>query len=235
MTQPLGVGFPDFARQASEAQVLEINDNNVTGNGSVFYPGRYVGNAKALMVWANPTTMPCEFLLRFSGDQAGTIPMDNFTFDADSLLVARQTVPILGPYMSAVVEPKAAGNFQYTFQVWRVPAPGNFQGGPSYQSSASQFNTAVGAGATVDTTDFMVAGTPVTWSVSCTAASWQASVISRLFDGTEQILDFVDNTFTPKASPRTIYAPPTTLVYRVHNFDAGAKNFFLFATRDLRP
>jgi hypothetical protein len=235
MTLPLNTGYPDWERAFAESHVLEVNDVNVTQPASIVYPIRYVGSAKALFVWAQPTTQSCRFRLRFYGDAAGTTPTDSYTMDAQSSDIIVQPVPILGPYMDIVVLPSAAGNFTYSLQVWRTPSLGHFQGGLARAALVSKFNQAIGANATVDYRSQYITAGPVIWVSTCTAASWQAYAVAKDYQGNETILDFYDNNYGARAQPRQFYAPPSTLIFRMTNFDAAPKNQFTFATQDLRP
>lgn len=234
MTTPIPAGYPDFGRTFSEAQVLEVDDVNVTVAAGVGHAIRYVGNAKALFMWAQCTTNPVRVSVIFWADAAGTVVLDLFQMDMATNKVARQWVPVLGPYMSVSIDRLGGGGFTYTMQVWRTSAPGFFTTPPGGGDVVSQFNTPIGAASVIDTDMLFVGHTPISWNVTCTAASWQAFAIAVDATPTEYILDFVDNTFTPKSAPRVLYSPASTIRFRVHNFDGVAKNFFLFATRDWR-
>lgn len=230
MTAPIPQGFPDWARQASEAQVLEVNDNNVNNNGTVFYPLRYVGNAKSLMVWANPTTKPCRFALRFFGDAAGVFVMDNYSMDCEALAVIRQPVPILGPYMDAFVQPASAGGFSYTFQVWRNPTAGTFAGPQVETAVFSQHNTAIGGSAGASLLSTNVQEGPLTWTMSMTGGNWSVSLFLRDIFGTKTFIDFMDNT-TPLGSRRELWVPPMTIQADIGNNNVAAQTYNLVMSR----
>lgn len=230
MTAPIATGFPDWARQASEAQVLEINDNNVTVSTNVIYPVRYVGNAKSLMAWAQPITKPCRFALRFWGDKAATVLMDTYAIDCETLLTARQPIPILGPYMDGYISPASAGSYEYTFQLWRIPAPGVFAGEVVEAAVFSQHNTAIGGSAGASLLPTTVQEGPISWTMSMTGGNWSASLFVRDYLGQKTFIDFMDNT-TPLGSRRELWVPPMTIQVDIGNNNVAAQTYNLVMSR----
>lgn len=231
MTTPLGTGFPDFARQASEAQVLEINDINVTDTGSHHYPARYVGNAKALQLWANAITGGMRIAVNFWGDQGEVTIMDEYVVHMRVNDVAKQPIPILGPYMNVDIQFDAAGVQTYTLQLWRTPGIARFAGNEGDISIISKDTSPIGAGTTVLSFDnqYVMEG-PAVWSAGVSGGNWSASLNALDFHGTVTELDHCNN-LSGFLQPRPIYLPPWHIRIDVANFAAGAQTFSAFCTR----
>lgn len=230
MTSPILVGYPDWGRQESESQVLEINDNNVTKSASVFYPIRPVTNAKALMVWMNPTTLPVRAGLRFYGDANGIFIMDEYQIDCQVNNVARQPVPILGPYMDAFIEPQGAGSYNYTFQVWRIPTAGYFAGPNIEKALFSQVIQSIAASTTVTLINNQVMESEIYWTVQMSGGNWITKLAARDITGADTPIDYVDSGGSVLGQ-RKCYAPPMTIVALVQNLSTAVQSYTLVATR----
>lgn len=231
MTAPVIGGYPDWVRQQSNSQVLEVNDVAVVKNGAFFYPNRYVGNAQWLTVWANTLTFAVQIEIRFWADAGGTILIERYTISIGTGGVARQPVPILGPFMDVVIDPSGAGNYTYSLQIVRSGVKGVFAGSNIEQAVFSQNNTAIAGSTNTTLTSLVVKEGWATWTSNMTGGSWAVVVFTTDYLGTNTLLDFMDNTVTP-FNRRRVYLPPSTISVQVSNFAVGAQTYRLFMTRE---
>ena len=231
MTTPLGTGYPDFGRLASEAQVLEINDVNVSNNNGFAYPSRYVGNAKALQLWANAVTNGLRVQCQFWADNPNTILMDSYVLNLAGNDVAKQPIPILGPWLTVVVQTQTGIAQTYTLQLWRTPSMARFAGLEGDIAIASADSVAIGAGVTVASINhqYVMEGAAV-WSVGVTGGSWDASLNAVDFQGTATELDHASN-LTGFLVPRAVYLPPWHIRIDVVNRAAGVQAYTALCTR----
>lgn len=230
MTLPLSTGFPDWTRQASEAQVLEINDNAVSIAHNFQYPAKYVGNARALQLWANPPTHGMRLQAQFYADQAATVIMDSYVVNMLAGDVAKQPVPILGPWTKVVVQHSNAAANTVTIQLWRTPELGRFAGLEGDIALFSKDAQAIGAvsGMTLDHANVMEG--PAIWVVGMTGGNWAANITAVDYQGNATELDRTDNTASA-FEPRPLYLPPWHIRVNINNFNAAGQTFNLFCTR----
>jgi hypothetical protein len=230
MTAPVSAGYPDWGRQASEAQVLEINDTGVVGNGVQIYPIRYIGNAKELYVLANPSTFGCNFNVSFYADAGGIEVLGSHSIHCQQSDIARQPLPILGPYMGASVFPSGGGNFSYSFLVWRTPAPGTLIGVAGDIVVFGQTGSAIAGTGGVTLLSPNVTEGPISWSFFMTGGNYIATLFARDYVGNKTPLDRVDNA-TASRDRRTLWVPPQTIQIDITNNNAAAQTFDLFMSR----
>lgn len=228
MTTPLAQGYPDWARQASEAQVLEVDDLSATHNGTFNYPIRYVGNAKAFLVFANSNTMGVQFGFSFYANSAGTQLLGQYTIDCNTVTSVNQSVPMLGPYMRPFVIPSAAGNYNYTFIVSRVPQLGVFAGDNQSAGDISIIGGAIGAASTVINVCSIVQESHVYWNASNGVAGWEARLESVDYTGQVFVRDRINSSFDRVVRPAWVPAMP--LQIRIVNSGA-ATQYDMFLSR----
>lgn len=234
MTQPLGTGFPDWGREFDESRVNEVQDVNVTKATAFTYPVRYMGNAKALIVWFSPQTVPTQVFVRFYQDAGGTILIDQYQIDVKTGGTAREPVPILGPYMDVKVNPSVGGSYNYTLLISRIPSLQHFAGGSLGLAILSLTGRSVAAGATDIQTGPVVESGPAVWSFVTTASSWQMTVRCEDAFGTVTNLDFMDNGRTNTWESRQLYLPPMPISVAFVNFDAAPKTYNVYITAGKR-
>lgn len=230
MTLPLGTGFPDFARQASEAQVLEINDINVTHGDGFNYASRYVGNARALQLWANAVASGLRLQFQFWGDNPNTILMDSYVVNLRGNDVAKQPIPIMGPFLTVFVQTETAGNQTYTLQLWRTPELARFAGLEGDIAIFSQNGTAIGAGATATIDHQYVMEGPAHWSGLVTNTPWDIELIAVDYRNNETILDQASSQDGP-LHPRSVYLPPWHIRAKIFNGSGVLSLYDLYVTR----
>lgn len=230
MTLPVSAGYPDYGRAASEAQILEINDFTVTNSGTVNYPIRYVGNAKALQVWISAATMGMVVSLEFFADSAGIVSMDSYILEMRSGDIAKQPVPILGPYMGVILIPAAGTPNTYTLQVWRTPELARFAGASGDVAMFNDVGLAIGAGATI-TRDcrFIMEGHAVCTAFS-PSSNWQAVITALDHNGVGTVLDLITGAANTLVQHQ-MYLPPWHIQLQVTNFAAGASTYSFLMTR----
>lgn len=231
MTSPVSSGFPDFGRFVSEAQVLEINDINVTIAHGFGYPPKYVGNAKSLQLWANAPSHGMRIQCVFSGDEAGTQLMDSYVVNLATSDVAKQPIPILGPWLEVVIQHSDGAPNSVTVQLWRTPAMARFAGLEGDVAIVSKDAAGIGAGVSVasDGSQYVMEG-PAVWAAGVTGGSWDASLNAVDYLGVATQLDHASN-LTGFLVPRPVYLPPWHIRIDVVNRAAGAQFYSAFCTR----
>jgi hypothetical protein len=132
--------------------------------------------------------------------------------------------------MDAFVQPSGAGNYNYTFQVWRNPGPGTFAGANIEFAMFNQVFSGIGAGATTVLTSLNILEGEVTWSGNMTGGAWFIEFQAVDFNGLVTTLDHLDQG-GPVLATREIWVPPATIQAKVVNQAAGAQNYILHATR----
>lgn len=230
MTGPIPAGFPDWGRQVADANVLEINDVGVVKNGAVSYPVRYIGNAKALFVVANPGTVANRFRVDFYADGGGLEILGSYSIDCQVADQAYQPVPVLSPYMGATVLPGGAGNYTYTFLVWRTPEMGNLAGADVGLVVGSFLNRAIAASTTEVLGLNRVQEGPVSWNAFPTSTNWEARLQVVDYLGNVTVLDRI-GAGVPQRDVRHVYVPPMTLQTYMQNADAAPKTYDFFVSR----
>lgn len=231
MTTPVSAGYPDFARMESEAQVLELNDTNVTNTGIKFYPVRYVGSAKALFCWAQTFTVSAQIAIRFFADSAGLVLLDSIGIDISVGVTARQAVPILGPYMDVYIQPNGGGANNYTLQLWRTPFLATSNNGNANPATFSSYQLNINAGATITLTAGEVYMGNAWWNGAMSGGAWDMEIQSVGFDGTITILDRIDSA-AASGLLHQLFLPAMTIQAVIHNTSAGAQLYRLTMTRD---
>lgn len=230
MTAPVPIGFPDYGRQLSESQVVEVYDVGVTGNGIVQYPIRPVHLAKTLGVIFRPLTFPLNLAVTFYADAAGLRVLDSYHIDCDLATKARQPVPVLGPYVGFTVGPSAAGNYQYTLEVWHQPAFGYFSGSSIEAAAFSSDGAAIGGVTTLQLIGANVQEGPAAWYAHMSGGNFVFKVFARDSGGTRTPLARIDAGMAI-TQPQQIWLPPMTINVQIENLAAGAQNYDLFMTR----
>lgn len=230
MTAPIQIGFPDYGRQLSESQVVEVYDIGVTGNGIVQYPVRPVHLAKTLGVIFRPLSMPLNLAVNFYADAAGLKLLDSYGIDCDNATKARQPVPVLGPYVGFTVAPSGAGNYQYTLQVWHQPSFGFFSGSSIEAAVFSNDGAPIAASTTLQLIGAHVQEGPVTWYAHMSGGNFVFKVFCKDSGGTRTLLARIDAGMGI-TQPQQIWVPPMTLNVQIENLMAAPENFDLYMTR----
>lgn len=230
MTAPVSSGFPDFGRFASEAQVLEINDINTGIAHNFGYPAKYVGNARALQLWANPPTHGMRLQFQFYGDAAHTVIMDSYVVNMLPGDVVKQPIPILGPWLFVVVQHADALTNSVTIQLWRTPELAAFAGLEGDLAVFSADGVAIGAGASVTLHCPYVMEGEMIWAVTVLSNNWGARLDAADYNGNLTAIDRVDST-AGVYPQRETYAPPWHLQLLIVNQAAAASTYRIHATR----
>lgn len=230
MTAPLGTGYPDFGRLASEAQVLEINDINVPIAHNFAYPAKYVGNAKSLQLWANPPTHGMRLQFQFYGDPGHAIIMDSYVVNLQPGDVVKQPIPILGPWLFVVVQHSDAATNTVTIQLWRTPEMARFAGLEGDIALFTDVGTAIGAGATITRDHLYVMEGHTNWTAFSGSTNWQVLISAVDFHGTTTPLDLAIGAANGLVMGST-YLPPWHIRAAATNFGAASSFTFLMTRR----
>lgn len=230
MTTPVSAGYPDYIRQQSEAQVLEVNDKLITFTGTNTYPVKYIGNAKALFLWAATYTTRMRVQILYLSDAAGTDLLDFINCDCWVGDTIRQPIPILGPYMQAQAIPDTGGQNQYTLRLWRTPALTTVPSADLSQQMISQYQLGIAATTTLTFDSVDVFHGPAVWTALCTGGNWAAVVQGRDYLGTTFVIDRLDGS-GPSEDWREIWLPPAHVQVTMTNSNAAAQTYRVMMSR----
>jgi hypothetical protein len=225
MTLPVSIGYPDWNRQVSEAQVVEVNDNPGSGTGVFAYPIRPMTATKALQVYAQPLSGAARFDFRFYPDSGGSFIGAHFQADCQLNDQALQAVPILGPYMDVQVTPAAAGPQSWTLMVWHTPYLAAQSLNVAQYKGINQDGVNVGAGLTVKLRSSLVFASEISWRIRTLASSYSVDVNVVDYLGTTLPVGHVDNGDGIAPPQQHTFAPAATLEVALSNFDAVANTF----------
>lgn len=215
----------------SEAQVLELNETNVTNTGIKFYPVRYVGSAKALFCWAQTFTVSAQVAIRFFADSAGAVLLDSIGIDFNVGTTVRQAVPILGPYMDVYIQPNGGGANNYTLQLWRTPFLATSNGGNTNPATFADYQLNINATTTITRTAGEVYMGNAWWNGAMSGGNFDIEIQAVDFNGNITILDRVDNA-VGSGLPRQLFLPALTIQAVIHNGAAAAQLYRVLMTRD---
>jgi|SRR5882672_9633010 len=208
-----------------------INDVGTFNSTTVFYPTKYIGDANYLMVDFQ-SDHSAEVQLTFYADAAANSAIDTYYIDTLATLVARQPIPVLGPFVNITVFFAGVVPVFYNLEVYKMPIYGTFSGQGVEAAVFSKFFTAIGANTAIQLTSIAVLEGEVHWSGNVNVANYFIQLIATDFNGNQTILDQIDQGNVANAlSSRTIYVPPMAIQAKIMNQTAGAGQYNLYATR----
>lgn len=223
MTTPVVHGYPDFARQVAEADVVYLSLTGGTGAGGANYGPFFVGAAANLVWGAIVSTRNCVISATFSDAASGGNNMGRWTIEVNAGSNFLVSIPVMGPYVTLSVGP-VGGSADWFIQAASAREDiGGDVGAVWPQVQMAFSSTNINAGAT--RTDNIVNVTPgeADWFVFSSAATWQANLEVVHADGTVQIVDIMNQTQNP--ARRRVMLPAVTLRTRITNQTGAAVAF----------
>lgn len=151
MSQPIGSGYPDYARLSSQSDVLVVRQNTNIANLTTLGPF-YVGNVPYMDMHVHPTGASALVRLTFFQDQALTNALSTDGMVARPAMDGRITVPVGGPWVSVSIQLSAYPN-NPGFDLIAVGAPSMHTGVDGSEGILfGDFGVAIANGAVVTLT-----------------------------------------------------------------------------------
>ncbi len=230
MTAPILHDYADWNRAVAQSDVVYINDGGHITSIDVVYSIGQVANTRALYVFAIATANPVRVTVKWFADAAFTMTIQTYDIDLRNGDDCTQIVPVLGPYAQVIVHPGPSVPITYSLLVISAPERGVPDGVLPVSQEISQWNQAIGAGATVVIESSLVLAGPAVWEAWCSAASWTSRLIVVDINGAETILSAGSN--LQGGSPvRSVYLPSMHVKIAIANADAAPKVYNAFLTR----
>lgn len=187
MTQPIGSGFPDYGRQASQADVLICEANTPIVLPLTLGPF-YVGNAPFVDVHLNPLGAAAQVTFEWYTDSLLTtlLSEDGLTVGANG--DGRTCLPVAGPWVQVLVEMNAYPNTPF-LTMMMTGQPSSHSGRDGLEGIIfSTFNLAIGAGAIVTLNANIVRAGAATFSGEVGSATWSMEVYATNMGGAQFFL-----------------------------------------------
>lgn len=215
MTMPVVHGYPDFARQVAEADVLLKHETNTATAGEVVRGPYFVGGETHLGFFFTVGLVFYRMAFEFYADKDLTLPLTNHVVEVTPFTSASFSVPVLSPWLQIRLTP-GAGTDPFSFRLWTAAGQSmHMEFGGSSNVLISNAAVAVGAGAFVDVDAVRVWPGECTWMASSALATWSCELLAVGSLGGLTRLDFINQ--TRNLERRTLFLPAMILKARLGN------------------
>lgn len=227
MTSPLQ-GYPDYARRTPMADQILINDTQTGLMSLITYTVGYVPNILAL--WMHFTAQGGRSRVQFSwyADSGFTVLIGQAQMDTGSTSgIINRSFRTFAPYLKVTVIPQAGSSLNTTLILTTVsdvtiPTLSNV-----YVNDIGRNGTSIGATSSDTAVSQQCRIGSALWSVTASAASWNARLQTVDFNNNISTIDRVDNA-NGAGQQRPIYIGGGTPQILVVNNDASAKVYNAF-------
>lgn len=223
MTAPSAHGYPDWGRFAASSDKLfdTFTQNNiaVTFTSSTYF----VGDVPYIGLFNVVTGNGAELTLYWGDDASLTHVLRTDTIEFSNNCSIDITIPVKGPYLVLQWVPVATPYSINGVLVSSRTSQSELGNSAIRNVLIRQVNTPVGAGATVQAIAASIIPGPAVWNLSCTAATYSATVSAIHPDLTAVRLDTISQVI-PFAS-RVLYLPPMLMVITVTNTSGAPASF----------
>lgn len=233
MTQATPHGFPDWGRFANVADNVYFDQTVPDIDAATTYGPFFVGDVPYIYLHFEPIINNQAVAIDFYTDAATTNRIGEYGFEVPNGYNVRQSMPVLASYVKMRVTPNAI-NSSFLAELTSMGAGGRIPSSTALSTRLIGLNsTAIGAGATVQSSAGNVWPGEAVWSVRTNVATFDAFLESEDRNGVFTILDHFTQASTERW--RTVMLPPTGYRIRVVNTSgaAGTVSFYLNAKTSL--
>lgn len=227
MTNPVSLGYPDWARRTPMADQSLIR--STVNNAPVLtnYGPFYVANLDTLWVHFTAGNDVWRVSLTWAMDSAMTQQIGASTIDCTASTLLNRSFRPLAPYVKVTVNAATGGIGNFTLLMNSVPDVHMPSLTQAYINPISRYLVNIPATTTVVFSSSIVFIGPAVWAADCTAAIWEARLQSVNFFGGISELDRCAKNRGDMLS-RPVYLGGGGTMISLQNFDGAAQLAYVY-------